>query len=63
MHSISLTDHWGRAVEITQDERGFVYALGGMEVVRATRNDAAALDLISMHDAPPKPAAPEQETS
>ncbi len=50
-----LQDKWGRDVALTQDERGFVYSFGGVQVVRQVRDDARVLDQIGMVDVPVLP--------
>lgn len=61
-HVANLQDAHGRQVVLEQGERGFTYRLasGQAETTRVTRNDARALEVLGMTDAPPAQPSEEQ---
>lgn len=53
MSSLTLTDQWGRAVDlIIADDGSCTYTHDGMTISVPERDDMRALDQISMHNAP-----------
>jgi hypothetical protein len=54
--AVSLTDKWGREVQVSVDKRGWVYSLPGVEVILPKQDDARALDQFAMVNVPVVPS-------